>query len=279
MWPLSDQPVDPEKARLLETFISNAALAFEREAFEQKSKEADLLASSEKLHQALLGSVSHELKTPITALVGNASALRQKGLSLAAQDQAISDIVESAERLNRVVENLLDMTRISSGALKVREDIFELNDFVESLSHRFKAILKNHHVDVRRASNEIFVKGDEKLLEHVLSNVLVNAGAYTPEGTKVTIDIQSFGPNGRVDMMDEGPGFPEEALSKIFDRFYRVPGTRPGGTGLGLSLAKALIEAMGGKISAENRLDRNGARFTFILPKANVSFNKDGDPS
>ncbi|MDZ4081370.1 MAG: sensor histidine kinase KdpD [Bdellovibrionales bacterium] len=276
IWPRESVRLDPELESLMEIFISNTAVAFEREIFEQKSKDAEVLATSEKLHQALLSSVSHELKTPLTAIIGNATALKQEGEALSAADknQVLGDLIDSTERLNRVVENLLDMTRISSGALKVREDIFELGDFVDSCLSRFASIFKNHRVSVNRLAHEVLVKGDEKLLEHVFINLISNAVKYSPTGTDIIVEVGGNGSDGSVSVLDQGPGIPALEKDKVFERFYRIPGSPTGGTGLGLSIAKALIVAMGGEISVENRLDRSGALFTFTLKQAKLSFQK-----
>jgi two-component system sensor histidine kinase KdpD len=278
IWPKRGAKKDPEFEFLIETSVSNTAMAFEREMFEEKSKEADVLASSEKLHQALLSSVSHELKTPLTAIIGNATALKQdgQGLSESGKEQALGDLIESSERLNRVVENLLDMTRISSGALKVRDDIFGINDFVDSSLSRYASVIRNHKVCFKKSSQEIFVRGDDKLLEHVLSNLLSNAAYYAPRGSEIKIEVSSDESFGKVLVLDEGPGIPQDSIEKVFDRFYRVPGTPTGGTGLGLSIAKALVLAMGGAISVQNRNDQSGSAFTFTLPRTNIRFDKDG---
>jgi two-component system, OmpR family, sensor histidine kinase KdpD len=278
VWPKNGSKNDPEFESLLETFVSNTAMAFEREIFEEKSKAADVLASSEKLHQALLSSVSHELKTPLTAIIGNATALKQdgRGLTENGREQALGDLIDSSERLNRVVENLLDMTRISSGALKVRDDIFGLNDFVDSSMTRYSSVLKNHRVSLQKAATEIFVKGDDKLLEHVVSNLLSNAAYYSPAGSEIRIEVTMTEHLALVRVLDEGPGIPEDSIDKVFERFYRVPGTPTGGTGLGLSIAKALVVAMGGTIAVQNRSDRSGSAFTFSLPRTNIRFDEDG---
>lgn len=279
IWPKKGAKKNPEFEFLIETFVSNTAMAFEREMFEEKSKEADVFASSEKLHQALLSSVSHELKTPLTAIIGNATALKQEGqnLSESGREQALGDLIEASERLNRVVENLLDMTRISSGALKVRDDIFELNDFVDSSLSRYASVLQFHRVSFKRSGFEVFVKGDDKLLEHVLSNLLSNAAYYAPRGSEIRVEVSFNEMFGDVKVIDEGPGIPQDSIDKIFERFYRVPGTPTGGTGLGLSIAKALVIAMGGVIEVQNRNDRrSGSAFTFSLPRTTIRFDKDG---
>lgn len=280
IWPNKDLKDRPELESLRDTFISNIAMALERSLFQDKSKETEALATSEKLHQALLSSVSHELKTPLTAIIGNATALKLDAqISIdKSKTQTVDDLVDASIRLNRVVENLLDMTRISSGALKIREDIFELNDFVDSTLARYQSLLKNRPVIFVRASQDIYVKGDDKLLEHVLSNLLSNSANYSPVGSEIKIEVEvdqnkSF---GLVTVTDCGPGIPEDSAERVFERFYRVPGTPTGGTGLGLSIAKALVEAMGGTIRLRNRTDQKGSLFTFSIPITTLTFNKDG---
>lgn len=278
IWPQRGAQIDPELESLIETFVSNTAIAFEREIFEQKSKDAEVLASSEKLHQALLSSVSHELKTPLTAIIGNATALKQEGqgLTLNNKDQVLGDLIDSTERLNRVVENLLDMTRISSGALKVRDDIFELNDFVDSCIARFRSTIKKHKLIRQKFDHEVFVIGDDKLLEHVFINLISNASNYSPDDSEILIEITEQNGFGNVIIKDQGTGIPKQELDKVFERFYRIPGSPTGGTGLGLSIAKGLISAMSGKIFADNRTDRPGCIFTFSLKTANVKLDKNG---
>jgi two-component system, OmpR family, sensor histidine kinase KdpD len=278
IWPKKGEKRNPEFEFLIETFVSNTAMALEREMFEEKSKEADVLASSEKLHQALLSSVSHELKTPLTAIIGNATALKQKEQSLSerGREQALGDLIDSSERLNRVVENLLDMTRISSGALKVRDDLFELNDFADSSLSRYASVLKHHKISFQKSDQEVFVKGDDKLLEHVLSNLLSNAAYYSPRGSEIKVQVLHDETHGKVVVTDEGSGIPQDSIDKIFERFYRVPGTPTGGTGLGLSIAKALVIAMSGTIEVQNRTDQSGSAFTFSLPRSTIRFDKDG---
>ena len=279
IWPQRGAKIDPEVDSLIETFVSNAAIAFEREIFEQKSKEAEVLASSEKLHQALLNSVSHELKTPLTAIIGNASALKQESHKLTASgvQQVLGDLIDSTERLNRVVENLLDMTRISSGALKVRDDIFELNDFVDSCLSRLTAITKKHKIVIIRSSDEVYVTADDRLLEHVFINLVSNAVNYSEEGTQIIVQVSNQDGFGQVIIQDQGVGIPEQDFGKIFDRFYRVPGSPTGGTGLGLSIVKSLMNAMKGHIQVKNNLEGSGCTFTFSLKLANIQLDTNGN--
>ncbi len=272
IWPRNVSRLSLEQENLLETFASNLAIGLERQIFEAKAKDAEILESSERLHQALLSSVSHELRTPLTAIIGNATALKddktakdQKG-----RDMIITDLIDSSERLNRVVENILDMTRISSGALKVREDLFEISDFIDSTVKRSSNILKRHKIDIKQPLEELFIKGDDRLLEHVIINLLANAAAYSPEGSLIQILTEKKDSEVLISVIDEGLGLKEDEIEKIFERFYRASGTPTGGTGLGLSIAKALIEAHKGKIIAQNRGDRSGCIFKISFPLASL---------
>lgn len=270
LWPRKITQLSLDQESLIETFSTNLAIGIERELFEKKAKETDVLESSERLHQALLSSVSHELRTPLTSIIGNATALKEiEGTKIRTNNAAIlDDLIDSSERLNRVVENLLDMSRISSGALKVKSDLFEIADFVNSTLQRTKSLTKNHEVTIINDINDLYVKGDDRLLEHVLINLLANAAAYSPKGTQISIKIEHTKTHAIVSVLDEGPGLPEEELTKVFERFYRAPGTPAGGTGLGLSIAKSLIEAQNGKVEAKNRIERSGCQFSITLPLA-----------
>ncbi|NBX76467.1 MAG: sensor histidine kinase KdpD [Proteobacteria bacterium] len=273
LWPLKGSQLTLEQENLLETFASNLAIGIEREIFEKKAKDAEVLESSEHLHQALLSSVSHELRTPLTAIIGNATALKNKNISedTSRRDIIVNDLIESTERLNRVVENLLDMTRISSGALKVRDGLFEVGDFVDSTIQRASAIVKKHRLERMGSSEGMIVRGDDRLLEHVLFNLLENAAAYSPQGSLIQVLLEKTDSEAVFSVIDEGQGLNEGELEKIFERFYRVAGTPTGGTGLGLSIAKSLVEAQHGKISASNRHDRSGCIFRVSLPLAEMA--------
>jgi two-component system sensor histidine kinase KdpD len=269
--------LDPEQEALLDTLVSHLGVAFEREAFAAQSNEAEVLQHSERLHQALLNSVSHELRTPLTGLMGAASALRDENIAANPKHRALlgQTIEEGAERLNRVVENLLDMSRIAGGALAVKKEVVELGEFTISVLERGRRLLTERPVRLI-IDHEVYARGDYRLLEHVLLNIFANVAAYTPEKSPVTVRVSEEDEKARLEVADEGPGIPEEAREKIFERFYRVPGTPTGGTGLGLSIAKALMEAQNGSISVRNRKERSGCDFTLELPTAAHPLLMDG---
>jgi two-component system sensor histidine kinase KdpD len=241
---------------------------------QERARDAEVLKKSEKLHQALLNSVSHELRTPLTAIVGASTALSDSATSADADKKAalVDDLMQSTMRLNRIVENLLDMSRINSGALTMKKEIFELNDFLRTVLQS-GVKLWSHHRLVFHPSEDLIVLGDDRLLEHAILNLLSNASQYSPLGSEIKITINKLDTQACIHISDEGPGIPAEAAQKIFERFYRVPGTPAGGTGLGLSIVKAIVEANDGLVGFENRSDRMGTIFTISLPLQELPAN------
>ena len=180
----------------------------------------------------------------------------------------IHNIQDEAERLNRFIGNLLDMTRLESGPLRLRTGAIELSDAIGSALRRASKILAEHRTLVVLQPNLPMLDLDEVLFEQVLFNLLDNASKYTPAGSLVTIKARQDGGNVIVQVLDEGPGIPPADLEHVFDKFYRVGGAdrRRAGTGLGLAICRGFVEAMHGSIVATNRTDRSGAVFTMTLP-------------
>jgi two-component system sensor histidine kinase KdpD len=178
------------------------------------------------------------------------------------------ELIDSAERLNRIVGNLLDMSRLSGGILTLKKEMFDANELVATTLRPLQRPLRFYKMKLRPTADELYCEGDFRLLEHALANIILNAAYYSPSET--TIEITTFSENGQanITVKDEGKGIPEESLEKIFDKFYRVPGTPPGGTGLGLSIVKSIVETHNGTIAVHNRTDRSGAVFTIRLPLA-----------
>jgi two-component system sensor histidine kinase KdpD len=262
--------LDQEQELLLETLASLIGAALERADLAARNQEAEILRRSERLHQTLLHSVSHELRTPLTSLMGAASALSKAELSGNAEHQAIlaETIEEGAERLNRVVENLLNMSRVAGGALVIKDEVFELGEFTKTTLERGRRLLPDRPVAFQPPKDEILARGDWGLMEQVLLNIFANVSAHTPAGSPMEIRLLSDSDTVRLEVADHGPGLPEEASERIFERFYRLPGSPAGGTGLGLSIAKSLMEAQKGSISAHNRDDGSGCVFTLTLRRA-----------
>jgi two-component system, OmpR family, sensor histidine kinase KdpD len=265
-WPGDTQPT-LEQSDLLEAFARQSALVLDRLRLDAEGQQARLVAESEKLSKALLNSISHELRTPISAITAAASAMTElKGDDPQALHKELAgEIQESASRLNRLVSNLLDMTRLESGAVKPRLDWCDVSDLINvALRHNEKE-LSGHPVKVSLPQPLPLVRMDFVLIEQVLVNLLLNAAAYTPAGTPVEITVSVNGEEMTISVSDHGPGLPPETLGHVFEKFYRVPGAPAGGTGLGLSIVKGLVEAHGGRVEVRNR-PGGGAEFTIHLP-------------
>ena len=260
----------PDERRLLDALSDQAAVAIERTQLAEDIDEARVLAETERLRSALLTSISHDLRTPLASIIGTVTSLRSFGKLYDdnTRDEMLATALEEAERLNRFVANLLDMTRIDSGAIELRREMTDLSDVVGSALQRCGKILADHRVAVTLAPDLPMFPLDFVLTEQVLVNLLDNAAKYTPKGTTVDLDARRVEGDVAIEVRDEGPGVPEDDLERIFDKFYRVrSGDRQrAGTGLGLAICRGFIEAQGGTIRAANRTDRSGAVFTIRLP-------------
>ena len=265
-----DEPgplLTPDQQRLLDALADQAALAIERVNLVEAVDRARLAVETDRLRSALLTSISHDLRTPLASILGSATSLPD-ATDHSTRDGLIRNIQDEAERLNRFIGNLLDMTRLESGPLPVKTTLTELSDVVGSALRRASKVLVDHKVDVRLEADLPLLDLDDVLFEQALFNLLDNAAKYTPAGSRIT--VSAWRENGRVKVQvaDEGPGIPHDDLERIFDKFYRGGGAdhRRAGTGLGLSICRGFIEAMGGTIAAANRTDRSGAVFTIALP-------------
>jgi two-component system sensor histidine kinase KdpD len=270
---LGAKPIDTgrhlsqEQVRLMEAFANQAALAIERVQLADQARQAQLLKATEELQSALLNSISHDLRTPLVSITGALSSL-QEGINLDGETrQSLLDTArEEAERLNRLVGNLLDMTRIEAGAIQVRRDSCDVLDLIGTAIESIKDQLGDHPVNVYVPDDLPLVPMDFVLIERVLVNVLDNAIKYSPERAPIEIQANLDENDLEIKILDQGPGIPPKDLERIFDKFYRVH--RPGyvrGTGLGLSICKGIVEAHGGSIYARNRPD-GGAMITIVLP-------------
>jgi len=270
-----DEPgpmLTPDEQRLLDALSDQAALAIERVNLVAAVDRAQLAVETDRLRAALLTSISHDLRTPLASILGSATSL--SGVTdQATRDALARTIQEEAERLNRFIGNMLDMTRLESGPLPLRTAPVELSDVLGATLRRASKILNDHVVDVKLQPNLPLLELDEVLFEQALFNLLDNAAKYAPAGTRVA--ISAWREEGRVfvQVLDEGDGIPPADLDRIFDKFYRAGSTdrRRAGTGLGLAISRGFVEAMGGTLTAANRRDRGGAAFTIALPvPANV---------
>jgi two-component system sensor histidine kinase KdpD len=260
----------PDQRRLFDALSDQVALAIERINLSEDMDRARMAAETERLRSALLTSISHDLRTPLASILGSASTLgnQERNLDEGARTELLRTIQEEAERLNRFIANLLDMTRLESGAIQPHADFVDLGDVVGSAIRRASAVLGKHNVRVSIPAILPMLKIDPVLLEQVLFNLLDNAAKYTPPNSGITITGTRNGDLVRLDIADEGDGIPAEDLDRIFDKFYRVQAIdrKRAGTGLGLAICRGFVEAMGGTIQATNRTDRRGALLTIALP-------------
>jgi len=229
-----------------------------------------MTAETERLRSALLTSISHDLRTPLASIIGALTALRGFGDSYdsAARAELMATIETEAERLNRFIGNLLDMTRLESGAIELKPVLVDVGEVVGTALQRAHRLLADHRVEVDLAADLPMVRVDYLLFEQVLFNLLDNAAKYAPTGTLITMRGRTVGEMILVSVIDEGPGIPPEDVERIFDKFYRAQAQdrQRAGTGLGLATGRGFMAAMGGTITAANRTDRSGAVFTLTLP-------------
>lgn len=257
----------PDEENLLSTVVAQLGVYLERELFKERSLLTQKLEQSERLHEAILNSVSHELRTPITTIMGSATALENAQVlnDPVARTQMTRELIESAERLNQVVGNLLDMSRISAGSIALKKDWHDMADLVQICLGRLKKSLALYPVTLDIQENLPLLKMDAQLFEQVLMNLLGNVANHTPAGTPIEIKIFSHSKNLTLEISDQGPGISEPALARIFDKFYRAPGSTPGGTGLGLAIVKSIVSLHDGKISAHN-ITPHGCQFVIQMP-------------
>ena len=261
----------PDQRRLLDALTDQAAVSIERISLAEDVDRARLLAETERLRTALLTSLSHDLRTPLASILGAASSLRSYRdlLDEPARDELLQTVQDEAERLNRFVGNLLDMTRIESGIIEPRREPADLGELIGSALARTSKVLSSHRVETDIAPDLPLLDLDVVLFEQVLFNLLDNAAKYAPVGSTVTLHAWQDGPAGvKLQVCDEGPGIPPGSLETVFDKFVRVEATdrQRAGTGLGLAICRGFVEAMGGVIVAGNRTDREGgAVFTITL--------------
>jgi two-component system, OmpR family, sensor histidine kinase KdpD len=260
----------PDQRRLLDALVDQSALAIERVQLVEDMDRAERNIESDRLRQALLTSISHDLKTPLASVLGAASTLRDLSPKLSEAEKAdlLGTVIDESERLNRFIANLLDMTKLESGAVVPNATLHDLAEIVGSALRRVGKILSRHRVALDLAPNLPMLELDAVLFEQVLFNLLDNAAKYAPDDTTITIRAMRDADSVSLHVTDEGAGIPPADLEQVFDKFYRAnKGDHVrAGTGLGLAISRGFVEAMHGTISATNRADRSGAVLTIRLP-------------
>ena len=266
----------PEQLHLLETFASQTALAIERAVLAEEAQAAQVRVEAERLRSSLLSSVSHDLRTPLTSITGAATTLLESdgGLTAASRRDLLETISEEAHRLNRLVQNLLEMTRLEAG-VQVKKEWHPLEEVVGAALSHLERVLREHPVRAGLPKDLPLVPLDDVLVEQVLINLLENAVKYTPPGTRIEIGASASDGEITVEVADRGPGLPPGDVERAFEKFYRGAPDVARGAGLGLAICRAIVEAHGGRIWAENR-QGGGVAFRFTLPVSGTPPQMDG---
>jgi len=258
----------PDQLHQLETFANQTALAIERAQLADEAQQAQVRIETERLRNSLLSSVSHDLRTPLATITGAASTILESGSRLDAQtrQELLESVREEADRLNRLVQNLLEMTRLESGALQLRREWHPLEEVIGAALSRLGKELADRRVDTRVPPDLPLVPIDDVLVEQVLVNLLDNAVKYTPRESPIRIIATATDRAVTVEVADHGPGLPRGEEDRVFEKFHRgAEGGR--GVGLGLAIAQGIVKAHGGRIWAQN-LPEGGVAFLFTLPLA-----------
>lgn len=263
--------LDPDQERLLEAVLDQGAVAIERASLDREMAEARVLAETDKLRTALLSSLSHDLRTPLTSVMGAVTSLRSQAgkLDAAAQDELLGTIEEETDRLNRFLANLLDMTRLESGALHLNRGWTDAAELIGAAVTRAKGRLGARRVAVDVAPDAPMLRVDFMLFQQVLFNLLDNVAKYAPENSTVRIAARREGKDAVIEVIDEGIGIAPAELERVFDKFYRLGGgdRQAAGTGLGLSICRGIVEAHGGRIAARSpAADGHGTAIAIRLP-------------
>ncbi|KQM28340.1 MULTISPECIES: sensor histidine kinase [unclassified Sphingomonas] len=260
-------PVRPDQLPLLSSLADQSALVLERLRLQAEMRDVDAVRTRDRLRAALLSSVSHDLRTPLTAVMVAADQL-----SHGVTPELVGTIRSESARLNRFVSNLLDMARVEAGAIRLKVEATDLSDAVAGAAHDARGALEGHDVRLDVPPDLPLVRVDPQLLHHCLLNLLDNAGRYADPGTEIVIEGRNRYGEISLSVRDRGPGLPPGQEARVFDTFTRLEGTdrSVGGTGLGLAIVKAFAEAMGLSVTAANRADSEGAIFSLLFPPASL---------
>lgn len=274
-------PMTEAQRRLVEAFANQAAQVIAHLQLAEHAKQVQVMQQAERLQTALLNSISHDLRTPLVSITGALSTLLEKGLAMDQElyTALVENAYQEANHMNRLVSNLLNMTRLEAGAVKVARQAEDVQDVIGSTLEQMNERLGSRLVQVHVAANVPMISIDFVLIVQVLTNILDNAIKYSPAETPIEIDARVSGEYVEISIADRGVGIPAEDLGRVFDKFYRV--RRPEnvkGIGLGLPICKGIIEAHGGAIQAEQR-PQGGTVLRICLPTCAAARFAPGDPS
>jgi two-component system sensor histidine kinase KdpD len=258
---------EPERLHQLETFAAQTALALERAHMATEAQEAEVRIETERLRNSLLSSVSHDLRTPLATITGAVSTILDNTTRVdeRTRRELLESVHEEAERLNRLVQNLLEMTRLESGALQLRKELHPPEEVIGAALSRLGKRLGERRITTRVPPDLPLVAMDDVLIEQVLVNLLDNAIKYTPAGSPLDIIATATDENLTIEVADHGPGLPPGREDKVFEKFYQTEPGEGRGAGLGLAICQGIVRAHGGRIWAQN-LPGGGVAFLFTLP-------------
>lgn len=249
----------------------SSVLTFKIRQISKIAREEEEKAKAVKLYNTLLNSLSHELRTPIATIIGASDTLLndKNRLSEVNKKELAYEISQASLRLNKQVDNLLNMSRLESGFIKIHKDWCDIYELIHSVVNQLDDILRSHKVVIHIADDMPLVKLDFGLMQQVLNNLVTNAAIYTPEESLIKISskmiVQKNSEFLEIEVQDDGHGFPESETEKVFEKFYRLKDSKTGGTGLGLSIVKGLVEAHQGRVLLRN-IPSGGAKFTIEIP-------------
>ena len=269
--------------------LINAVLTHKIRRAEKAAQIRETKWSTMKLYNALLDSLSHELRTPISLITGGIGTLQEKHQTLSENNRVklLAEMEKASFRLNYQVENLLNMSRIESGFIQPKYDWCDVSELLYNVLSSLKEELEHHVVTVNVAENLPLFKLDYGLTEHILYNLIHNAANYSGTNENITVEIY-FSPEVdyefhegnpftlKITISDNGPGFPANEIDKVFEKFYRLKHSKTGGTGLGLSIVKGFVESQNGKVILENKVN-GGSEFTLLFPCENMQIKNIGN--
>lgn len=258
---------------MINAVLTNKVRQMQKEVKAKEEKERSV-----KFYNTLFSSLSHEMRTPITTIIGCIDNLQANSPRLSEKHKAdlLSEMSVASIRLNQQVENLLNMSRLEAGVLRVKKDWCDINDLIHKTLERLQSNLQKYKVAVDIPENLPLFKLDFGLMEQVLYNLIINVTQHTAEDTLITIQADCVGDTLVMTIADNGSGFPENQINKVFDKFYRIKGYTPTGTGLGLSIVRGFVEAHSGTVKLEN-LPVRGSKFTIEIQTERSYVNRMKD--
>jgi two-component system sensor histidine kinase KdpD len=258
-------PIHGNNDEFWDTFVTQISNAIEKEFLNEFARKARFLNESDKLYKTLFNSISHELRIPVATIMSASESLLASQYPEDIRKELSHEILKASNRLNRLIENLLNMSRLESGRITPNLDWCDIYDLINKVTDSLQDELKPFQLQVEIGDDMPFVKIDFGLMEQVLYNLIYNATQYASISTNLRVKASYDSGMMTIQVLDRGPGVPEKEIPLIFNKFYRIEGSKTGGTGLGLSIARGFTEAHKGTITAENR-QNGGAKFTVTIP-------------